>query len=124
MAGNQRWQVIPEDLDMIWFVVSQIFRKLWPMHGFLVIESLMIRFRGAHYPKEIILYAVFFNVRYRDLEEIMETHGANVDHATLNRWVVNYSPLITAEAKKRKRAGVLSQRFNEAYVKVKSKWIY
>jgi putative transposase len=43
-----------------------------------------------------------------DLEEIMEERGVNVDHATLNRWMFNYSPLITAEAKKRKQAGAKS----------------
>jgi putative transposase len=36
------------------------------------------------------LYAVFFYVRYgvsyRDLEEIMEERGVNVDHATLNHF--------------------------------------
>ena len=66
----------------------------------------MISFKGVHFPKEVILYAVFFYVRYgvsyRDLEEIMEERGVQVDHATLNRWVINYSPLISAEAKKSK----------------------
>ena len=51
----------------------------------------MISFKGNHYPKEEILHAVFFYVRYavlyRDLEEIMAERGINVDHATLNRWV-------------------------------------
>jgi transposase-like protein len=28
----------------------------------------------------------------------MEERGVNVDHATLNRWVIDYSPLIAAEA--------------------------
>ena len=87
----------------------------------------MLSFKGAHFPKEIILYAVFFYVRYcasyRDLEEIMEERGVNVDHATLNRWVINYSPLITAEAKKHKRAAASSWRMDETYVKVKSKWV-
>ena len=63
----------------------------------------MISFKGAHFPKDIILYAVFFYVRYgvsyRDLEEIMAERGVKVDHATLNRWVIGYSPLIAAEAK-------------------------
>ena len=49
----------------------------------------MISFKGAHFPKDIILYAVFFYVRYgfsyRDLEEIMVERGVKVDHATLNR---------------------------------------
>jgi putative transposase len=34
----------------------------------------MISFKGTHFPKDVILYAVFFYVRYgvsyRDLEEI------------------------------------------------------
>jgi putative transposase len=46
----------------------------------------MISFKGTHFPKDVILYAVFFYVRYgvsyRDLEEIMEERGVNVDHAT------------------------------------------
>ena len=54
----------------------------------------MIDFKGSQYPKDVILYAVFFYVRYavsyRDLEEIMEERGVEVDHATLNRWVVKY----------------------------------
>lgn len=56
----------------------------------------MIDFKGSHHPKDVVLYAVFFYVRYavsyRDLEEIMAERGVVVDHATLNRWVVKYSP--------------------------------
>jgi putative transposase len=52
----------------------------------------VISFKGAHFPKDIVLYAVFFYVRYgvsyRDLEEIMAERGVKVDHATLNRGVV------------------------------------
>ena len=50
----------------------------------------MITFKGAQFPKEVILFAVFFYVRYtvsyRDLEEILAERGVQVDHATLNRW--------------------------------------
>ena len=53
-----------------------------------------IDFKGSHYPKDVILYAVVFYVRYavyyRDLEEIMKERGVQVDHVTLNRWVVKY----------------------------------
>ena len=42
------------------------------------IETL-VSFKGAHYPKSVILYAVYFYVRfgvsYRDLEEIMAERG-------------------------------------------------
>ena len=68
----------------------------------------MISFKGAQFPKEIILFAMFFYVRYtvsyRDLEEIMAERGVNVDHATLNRWVAKYSPPIADNARRRKTA--------------------
>ena len=88
----------------------------------------MIDFKGSHYPKDVILYAVFFYVRYavsyRDLEEIMTERGVNVDHATLARWVVKYSPLIAREAHRRKSWTSNSWRMDETYIKVKGKWLY
>ena len=87
-----------------------------------------VDFKGAHYPKSVILYAVYFYVRYgvsyRDLEEIMEERGAEVDHATLNRWVVKFSPMIAANAQARKRLTAVSWRVDETYIKVKGKWTY
>lgn len=54
----------------------------------------MISLKGCHFPKDAVLYAVYFYLRYTvsywDLEEIMAERGVQVDHATLNRWVVNY----------------------------------
>jgi len=61
-----------------------------------------IDFKGVHFPKAVILHAVFFYVRYavsyRDLEEIVVERGVSVDHATLDRWAVKFSPLIAANA--------------------------
>jgi len=78
----------------------------------------MISFKGAHFPKDVILYAVFFYVRYgvsyRDLEEIMEERGVKVDHSTLNRWVIQYSSSLALAAKKLKRAVATSWRMNAA----------
>ncbi|EEE34967.1 transposase [Rhodobacteraceae bacterium KLH11] len=57
-----------------------------------------ISFKGAHFPKDVILHGVFFYLRYgvsyRDLEEIMAERGVDLDHATLNRWVSRYAGLI------------------------------
>ena len=79
----------------------------------------MIDFKGAQYPKEVIIYAVFFYVRYavsyRDLEEIMAERGVSVDHSSLNRWVVRYAPQVASEAKKRKRPVAGSWRLDETY---------
>ncbi|WP_269145079.1 hypothetical protein [Pseudosulfitobacter pseudonitzschiae] len=47
-----------------------------------------IEIKSVHYPKSVILHAVFFYLRYvvsyRDLEEIMAERGVIVGHATLN----------------------------------------
>jgi len=87
-----------------------------------------VNFKGAHYPKDVILHAVFFYVRYavsyRDLEEIMAERGVDVDHATLNRWVVKYSPLIAVNARSRKHQTSGSWRVDETYIKVKGRWMY
>ncbi len=88
----------------------------------------MTSFKGAHFPKDVILYAVFFYVRYgvsyRDLEAIMEERGVKVDHSTLNRWVINYSSSLALAAKKIKRAVATSWRMDETYIKVKGQWVY
>ena len=87
-----------------------------------------IDFKGNQFQKSVILYAVFFYVRYgvsyRDLEEIMAERGAEVDHATLNRWVVKYAPQIAANAQTRKKPTARSWRMDETYIKVRGRWTY
>ena len=87
-----------------------------------------IAFKGSHYPKSVILYAVFFYVRYgvsyRDLEEIVAERGVEIDHATLNRWVVKYARQIAANAQARKKPTACSWRMDETYIKVRGKWTY
>jgi len=84
---------------------------------------MVIDFKGVHFSKSVILYAVFFYVRYcvsyRDLQEIMAERGVEVDHATLNRWVIRYAPQIADRAQKRKRSTLGSRRVDETYIKVK-----
>ena len=87
-----------------------------------------IDFKGSHYPKDMILYAVFFYVRYavsyRDLEEVMEERCVGIDHATLNRWIVKYSPETAKTAQIKKRPAGQSWRMDERYIKVEGKWTY
>jgi len=56
----------------------------------------MIDFKGSHFEKDIILWGIRWHVAhpisYRHLEEMMQERGMHVDHATLNRWVIKYSP--------------------------------
>lgn len=88
----------------------------------------MVSFKGAQFPKDMILYAVFFYVRYavsyRDLEEILAERGIEVDHATLNRWVVKYASALAHAAQRRKAPTVPSWRMDETYVKVRGDWCY
>ena len=88
----------------------------------------MISFKGCQFPKPVILHAVYFYLRYsvslRDLEEILAERGVIVDHATLNRWVTKFSPLIAIEAQKRKGKTANSWRMDETYIKVKGEWTY
>jgi hypothetical protein len=85
-------------------------------------------FKGAHFPKDVIHFAVFFYVRYtvwyRDLKEILAERGVQVDHATLYRWVAKYSPQIAANARRWKAATDRSWRMDETYIKVKGEWFY
>jgi putative transposase len=43
----------------------------------------------------------------------MAERGVEIDHATLNRWVVKFSPLIAANAQSRKRPTAISWRMDE-----------
>src|SRR3569833_2037811 len=55
-------------------------------------------FKGRHFEASLILQAVCWYLRYplsyREIEELFQEHGLAVDHATLNRWVLAYAPLI------------------------------
>jgi len=47
-----------------------------------------ISFKGAHFPKEVILMGVRWYVAYplstRHVEELMEERGVDVDHSTIS----------------------------------------
>jgi len=84
--------------------------------------------KGHSYPKSIILQAVYFKLRftlsYRDVEEIMKMRGVHVDHATIQRWVYKFTPVIESEMKKRKVRVGTSWKLDETYIKVKGVWCY
>ncbi|MFZ5965431.1 IS6 family transposase [Thalassococcus sp. BH17M4-6] len=88
----------------------------------------MVSFKGSQFPRDVILHAVFFYVRYavsyRDLEEILAERGVVVDHATLNRWVVKFASALATTAQRRKAATAPSWRLDETYVKVRGDWCY
>ncbi len=83
---------------------------------------------SRHFPKDIILTAIRWYLRYklsyRDIEELMAERGINVDHSTLNRWVVKYAPLLAAKAHHHKRMVGNSWRLDETYIRVRGSWKY
>jgi putative transposase len=87
-----------------------------------------ISFKGHHYSKDIILmgirWYVGYSLSYREVEELMEERGVEVDHATIQRWVYKYSPQLNKQFKKRKKPVSGSWRMDETYIKVKGKWAY
>ena len=64
----------------------------------------------------------------RDLEEMMMIRGANIDHATLQRWVKRFVFLIDKRVRQRKKPVNGSWRIpvqlDETYIKLNGKWVY
>jgi putative transposase len=87
-----------------------------------------VSFKGAHFPPEVILMGVRWYLAYplstRHVEELMDERGVEVDHSTVNRWVIKYSPQLKAEFHRRKRPVWTSWRMDETYIKVKGEWRY
>ena len=81
-----------------------------------------ISFKGAHFPQDIILMGVrwylAYPLSYRHVEELLEERGVPIDHATIQRWVVKYSPQLEEAFHRRKHPVWVSWRMDETYIKV------
>jgi putative transposase len=88
----------------------------------------MVSFKGAHFLKDIILTCVrwylAYLLSYRHVEELMQEHGVAVDHSTVNRWVLKYSPQLEEAFHRRKCPVWMSWRMDETHIKVKGQWRY
>ena len=49
-------------------------------------------FVGFRFPAEVIVIAVRWYLRYRDVEELLAERGIEVDHVTVYRWVQRFTP--------------------------------
>ena len=87
-------------------------------------------FKFRHFQGEIILWAVRwycrYGISYRDLEEMLEERGIDVDHTTIYRWVQTYAPEMEKRLRWhwRKACWSGSWKVDETYIKVKGKWVY
>ena len=85
-------------------------------------------FKGRHFEAWLIVQAVTWYFRYplsrRDLESMFLERGFEVDHSTVNRWVLAYAPLIEKRLRQFRRPHCGSIRVDETYVKIRGKWRY
>jgi IS6 family transposase len=85
-------------------------------------------FRGRHFEATLIVQAVSWYLRYplsyRDIEELFLERGLEVDHSTLNRWVLAYAPLVEKRLRQFRRPHCGSVRIDETYIRVRGQWRY
>ena len=62
---------------------------------------------GSHFEREVILWGVrwyvAYPISYRQLEEMMGERGVEIDHSTLNRWVLKCVLRLDRQFRARKR---------------------
>jgi transposase-like protein len=83
-------------------------------------------YKGRHFNRSVILLCVrwylAYNLSLRTLEEMMAERGISVDHATIHRWVIRYSPEGLERFNSRKRAVTGKWHIDETYIKVRGQW--
>ncbi len=87
-----------------------------------------ISFKGRHFQHDMILQSMrwylAYALSYRDIEEMMAERGFSVDHSTIHRWVLHYSPQLDAAFRRKKKRAGNRWRMDETYIKVKGQWKY
>jgi transposase-like protein len=85
-------------------------------------------FAGFCFPPEVIVLAVRwylrFGISYRDVEELLAERGIEVDHVTVYRWVLRFTPLLAEAARPCRHAIGSRWRVDETHVKVAGRWRY
>ena len=88
----------------------------------------MSLFKRRRFPVEIILLCVRwyckYGISYRDLAEMMQERGVNVDPSTIFRWVQRYAPEIEKRVRPYQGPRSGTWRVDETYVRVGGKWKY
>ena len=85
-------------------------------------------FTGFRFPREVIVLAVRWYLRYglsyRDVEELLAERGVQVDHVSIYRRVRRFTPIL-AEAARCAQHGIGTRwQVDETYVKVAGCWRY
>ena len=85
-------------------------------------------FKRRRFPVEIILVCVRwyckYGITYRDLAEMMQERGVEVDASTIFRWVQRYAPELEKRTRWYQGYRSGSWRVDETYVRVGGQWKY
>jgi len=85
-------------------------------------------FAGFRFPSDVIVVAarwyLRFGLSYRDVEELLAERGVQVDHVTIYRWVVRFTPLLADAARPCRHRPRDRWFVDETYVKVAGHWRY
>jgi putative transposase len=76
-------------------------------------------YEGQHFRRDVIVTVVRWYVAYplsfQHVEELLEERGFEVDYTTVHRWLVRFSPLLLAQARRHQRKLGKSWRMDETY---------
>lgn len=64
-----------------------------------------------------------YNLSLRNLKEMIPERSIDLDHLTLHRWVICFSPK-WLERFNRRKCQVTKWNLDETYIKVKRHWLY
>ena len=82
--------------------------------------------KGRHFEAGLIVGTVSFPPRDplsdRDIEELLLERGPEVDHSTVNRWVLAYAPLIERRLRPVRKPHCGSVRVDETCVRIRGEW--
>ncbi len=85
-------------------------------------------FKGRHFDKSVILLCVrwylAYNLSLRNLKEMMAERGIDLDHSSVHRCVICFSPKLLERFNEKKRQVTRKWNLDEAYIKVKGEWLY
>jgi transposase-like protein len=85
-------------------------------------------FKRRRFPVEIILLCVRwyckYGISYRDLAEMMQERGVEVDPSTIFRWVQRFAPELEKRVRRYQGHRSGSWRVDETYVRVGGRWKY
>ena len=85
-------------------------------------------FKWRHYQSEVILQCVrwylSYPLSYRQVAEMVNERGLDIDHSTVFRWVQEYSPEIDKRFRPHLRLTNDEGRVDETYILVKGKQKY